>query len=381
MDRLRSENVRTGNASRVLMVLLAVCLPAGGIVAAEPAQKADAASSKANVPAPSVVVPGDRGTRWAAVLVGHPGDAEHKEIFDAVLQGLCDGLTQRFRFPGDQVLVWSGSKPQEAKIPVRCKHQGPATREAIQAGVKQLRDKIRPEDTLWVIVVGHAHFDGRQAFLNLPGPDIDVEQFGKLWQGVAAREQVFWITTPVSGYAIKYLSQKNRVVITATEADREVNETIYPLVLADVLSSPPPAEAFDRDKDGRISLFDLYLTVSREVLRRYAEEKNIPTEHAQLDDNGDGRGSEVQLDYLEEELGGRAKGDWRPKIKPGADGSLAAAIELGSWEVEKPQHETGPHGEPRTKKPESPIPGDANPEGRSDEPARKGDTLSSDFGM
>ena len=226
--------------------------------------------------------------------------------------------------------------------------RGPATREAIQAGAEEVRRKLKAEDTLWVIVVGHAHFDGRQAFLNLPGPDIDVEQFGKLFAGVVGREQVFWITTPVSGYAIKYLSQKNRVVITATEADREVNETIYPVVLADVLSSPPPREEFDRDpgtirrmvadgaRDGRITLFDLYLTVSREVLRRYAEEKNIPTEHAQLDDNGDGRGSEVQLDYLEEELGGRAKGDWRPKIKPGADGSLAARIPLGLLPAAKP---------------------------------------------
>jgi hypothetical protein len=323
------------------------------------------------------------GARYALLICGHPGDKEHEEMYAEVMTKLREGLISRWRFPAENVAAWFGTAPTagQGQGAGRDWIRGPSTRQAIQAGAEEARRKLKAEDTLWVIVVGHAHFDGRQAFFNLPGPDIDVEQFGRLWQGVGGREQVFWITTPVSGYAIKYLSQKGRVVITATEADREVNETIFPLVLADVLSSPPPPEEFDRDKDGRITLFDLYLTVSREVLRTYGEGKNIPTEHAQLDDNGDGRGSEVQLDYLEEELGGRAKGDWRPKIKPGADGSLAAAIELGSWEVEKPQHETGPHGEPRTKKPESPIPGDAKPEGRSDEPAQKGDTLSSDFGM
>ncbi len=29
-------------------------------------------------------------------------------------------------------------------------------------------------------------------------------------------------------------------------------------------------------------------------MRRYVEDELIPTEHAQLDDNGDGRGTEVQ---------------------------------------------------------------------------------------
>jgi hypothetical protein len=68
----------------------------------------------------------------------------------------------------------------------------------------------------------------------------------------------------------------------------------------------------------------------------YAEGKNIPTEHAQLDDNGDGRGSEVQLDYLEEELGGRRKGGAPPQVKPGQDGALAAGIVLDFLPVAKP---------------------------------------------
>ncbi len=60
----------------------------------------------------------------------------------------------------------------------------------------------------------------------------------------------------------------------------------------------------------------------------YKAEDNIPTEHALLDDNGDGRGTEVQLDYLDPELGGRARLGWRPRLKPSADGALAAPVEF-----------------------------------------------------
>jgi hypothetical protein len=270
------------------------------------------------------------GTRRALVFCGHPGNAEYEEKYAAVLEALTTALTSRLQFPTDHVLVWHGTKPQEAKKPSQGVCRGPATWEAIQAGVRDLRERLKPEDTLWVFVIGHAHFDGRRAFFNLPGPDADAEQFGKLFQGLVARQQVFFITTPVSGYAIKHLSQKGRVVIAATEADREVNETIFPLVLAEVLSNPPSAKEFDVDGDGRITLLDLYLTVSRAVLLAYAEAKDIPTEHALLDDNGDGRGTEVQLDYLEEDLGGRHKGGPPPKVKTGQDGALAATIDLSA---------------------------------------------------
>ncbi len=277
------------------------------------------------------------GTRRALIFCGHPGDAGHEESYAAVLEALTTTLTSRLRFPAGQVLVWHGTKPQEAKRPSQGVCRGPATWEAIQAGARELREKLKPEDTLWVFVIGHAHFDGRRVFFNLPGPDADAEQFGKLFQGLVARQQVFFITTPASGYAIKFLFQKDRVVITATEADREVNATIFPLMLAEVLSTPPAAKEFDADGDGRITLLDLYLTVSRGVLLAYAEAKNIPTEHALLDDNGDGRGTEVQLDYLEEELGGRRRAGPPPAVKEGHDGALAATIDLGTMLAEEPR--------------------------------------------
>ena len=332
-----------------------------GIVCYTPTGVAQGIAGKESTPS---------GTRHAMIVCGLPGDAEHEAVFATVLKGLCDGLTERCRFPADQVLVWSGSERQDEKAPANCRYQGPALREAIQAGAKRLREGVRREDALWVIVLGHAHFDGRLAWLNLPGPDIDVEEFGSYFQGIMCGEQVFFLTTPVSGYATKFLSQQDRVVITATEADREVNATIFPVLLAEVLSNPPPAKEFDIDGDGRITLLDLYVTVSRRVLQTYTEAKNIPTEHAQLDDNHDGRGTEMQLDYLEEELGGRAQPGARPSITPGADGVLALSIDLPAHFADKPPGEPAPQVEdPASPQPETKPPAPSDPQGTRDDPA------------
>jgi hypothetical protein len=270
--------------------------------------------------------PVSAGTRRALLVCGHPGNAEYARIYTEVFRGLRKGLVEHWHFPDDEILVLSGT--QDAGLAHGGRHGGPATRERIRAAVDELAQRLSPSDTLWVIVVGHAHFDGRRALFNLSGPDLDMDGFGEWFRGVGCREQVFFITTALSGYAIRSLSRNGRVILTATEADQAVNETIYPIMLALTLSEPPALDELDQDRDGRLTLLDLHVTVSRRVLEAYAQSGNIPTEHAQLDDNGDGRGTEVQWDYLDQSLGGRLARGPRPRIPAGADGAWAATIQF-----------------------------------------------------
>jgi hypothetical protein len=266
------------------------------------------------------------GMRRALLLCGHPGNAEYRRMYTEVVRDLRRGLIEHWDFPADEIVVLSGTRDEA--LAHGGQHAGPATRERIRTAIDELAGRLAPQDTFWVFVVGHAHFDGRRTFFNLPGPDLDTDEFGAWFQGVACREQVFFITTALSGYAIRSLSRKGRVIITATEADQEVNETIYPIMLALTLSEPPALHALDQDRDGRLTLLDLHLTVSRRVLETYARSGNIPTEHAQLDDNGDGRGTEVQWDYLDPSLGGRGGRGPQPRIPAGADGAWAATIQF-----------------------------------------------------
>jgi hypothetical protein len=63
------------------------------------------------------------------------------------------------------------------------------------------------------------------------------------------------------------------------------------------------------------------------VIELYTNDMAVVTEHALLEDNGDGRGGELQIDYLTEEQGGRWKpGDVPPK--PKKDGIFSSRVVL-----------------------------------------------------
>jgi hypothetical protein len=72
-----------------------------------------------------------------------------------------------------------------------------------------------------------------------------------------------------------------------------------PYALADIVAGEENHAALkDFDGDGSLSLLDLYLATNLEIHGRFTALERLQTEHASLDDNGDGRGSEVQLPYM-----------------------------------------------------------------------------------
>ncbi len=99
-----------------------------------------------------------------------------------------------------------------------------------------------------------------------------------------------------------------------------------------------PPEGIDRDKDGKLSVFELYLAVVSSVMQRYADAEDLPTEHAQLDDNGDGRGTELQERFLPPELGGRSGKAPEPAIRPDHDGALASRTFIHHTPVQNQPH-------------------------------------------
>ena len=54
------------------------------------------------------------------------------------------------------------------------------------------------------------------------------------------------------------------------------------------------AVSADLDKDGQVSLLEAYLAASRQTAEFYKTESRLATEHALLDDNGDGLGTPAE---------------------------------------------------------------------------------------
>jgi len=144
----------------------------------------------------------------------------------------------------------------------------------------------RPAGELWLVLIGHGTFDGRSANFNLRGPDISADDLAAVLKP-ATRPLAVINCASASGPFINALSAPGRVIIAATRSGSEVNATRFGGYFARAMADP----AADLDKDGQTSLLEAFLLASRQGAQFYQEAGRLATEHALLDDNGDGLGT------------------------------------------------------------------------------------------
>jgi hypothetical protein len=154
-----------------------------------------------------------------------------------------------------------------------------------------LKQAVAAEQTnsfgaLWLVFVGHGTFDGKEARFNLRGPDISDTELAE-WLKPFQRPLVVVNCASGSAPFLKTLSGTNRVIITATRSGNELNFTRFGQYFAKALDDPET----DLDKDGQVSLLEAFLMASRRVSEFYRAEGRLITEHALIDDNGDGQGT------------------------------------------------------------------------------------------
>jgi hypothetical protein len=139
---------------------------------------------------------------------------------------------------------------------------------------------------LWLVLIGHGTFDGQEARFNLRGPDVAATELG-LWLRPFERPTVVIDTTSCSAPFLNKLSATNRIVITATRSGHEQSFSRFGQFLAEAITD---AQA-DLDQDGEVSLLEAFLAAARQVSEFYKTAGRLATEHALLDDNGDGLGT------------------------------------------------------------------------------------------
>lgn len=180
---------------------------------------------------------------------------------------------------------------------------GVARREAVSGALAGLAERSSPGDLVLIVLFGHGSARGDEVRLNLPGPDLSAGDLAVLLEPLADRRIVVVNTASASGGFVGPLSAPGRVVITATRSVRQNEATRFGGYFVDALTG----DAADTDKDGRVSVLEAFEFARLEVAREYSEQGHLPTEHALLDDDGDGQGS----------------------VEPGeSDGKLAAVLAL-----------------------------------------------------
>jgi hypothetical protein len=207
--------------------------------------------------------------RTLVLVVGAPGAPEYAEQF------------------ADWAGLWKQAAAKGA-MRVRVIGQGDASSPDDRTRLlKVLAEEVsRPAGELWLVFIGHGTYDGRAAKFNLRGPDLSAEELASALKPCRRPLAVIQCAS-ASGPFLPALSAPGRVIITATRSGYEVNFARFGGYLAKAIADP----AADLDHDGQVSLLEAFLLASRQVDQFYREQGRLMTEHALLDDNGDGLGT------------------------------------------------------------------------------------------
>ncbi|MFO1448151.1 MAG: hypothetical protein U1F61_08355 [Opitutaceae bacterium] len=210
------------------------------------------------------------------LILGAPGEAD----YERALQRQEERWTQVVkRAEGRLVVVGGASAAPERPTDVERVQQVLAEQVQASAGATPL----------WVVFVGHGSFDGKEAKFNLRGPDLTPEQLSA-WLAPALRPVAVVVASSGSAPFLAKLARTGRVVIVATRSGYELNYARFGEYFADSVADP---EA-DLDRDGQTSLLESFLRASHRTAEFYRNEGRLLSEHALIDDTGDGLGTPAE---------------------------------------------------------------------------------------
>jgi hypothetical protein len=214
--------------------------------------------------------------RFGLIVSGATGGDEYAAQYTTWTDTLSRSLTGRLGFdPAHVTILTESETPSEA-----------ATAQNVRKAIASVRDKMRRDDLLFVLLIGHGTFDGVDAKFNLVGPDLESSEWAALLSALPGRVVVV-NSTAGSFPFIERLSGPKRTVITATDSVAQRFDTVFP----DYFVKAFEDEMADLDKNGRISIWEAFAFATSGVRRHYQQRGQLSTERALLDDNGDGVGS------------------------------------------------------------------------------------------
>jgi hypothetical protein len=235
------------------------------------------------------------------VIVGLAGEPEDGQAFHRWGATLAGAAIDRFGVPRDHVL-YLADKPDESNLVT-----GRSTRNEIEKAFEALSKSVAADDPVYIVLIGHGSFDGRVAKFNLPGPDMSAGEFATMLKRVQSQHVLFVNTASASGPFVAELSGPGRTIVTATRNGSERFATLFGGYFVDALTG----DEADADRSKRVSVLEAFDYSRREVARAYEREGLIATEHALLDDDGDGHGTAEPTETTR-------------------DGRLASALSLGT---------------------------------------------------
>lgn len=228
---------------------------------------------------------------WAMTTSIIGAAAPPRDLTALVVVGAGGADEYEARFHREAQAWWDAC----AKAGVACKvigsgtlHQYATDAAASKAWIE--RFTAEKKGGLWMVLIGHGSYDGREAKFNLRGPDITASDLSA-WLKPMTGDLALINTAPASAPFLKALAGPRRVIITATKGADEVFATRFGGYFIKAVAGEPGA---DQDGDRQISLLEAFLWASRQVAGFYENDGRLATEHALIDDDGDGVGTRAE---------------------------------------------------------------------------------------
>lgn len=236
------------------------------------------------------------------IVGGLGGEDYYSDLFHRWTESLAAVATQQLGIAPEQLIRLQADPSRAADGTAAV-----SRKDNVLDAVRRLAQTSEAGDVVALVLLGHGTARGDRARFNLPGPDLSAAGLASALDALADRTVVVVVAAPASAPFIDRLSGADRVIITATATAAENQHTRFGGHFIDALAD----NGADTDKDGRVSLLEAFHYASGEVERAFETEGLLRTEHAMLDDNGDGTGSR--------DPGGGA-----------GDGTLAARVHLAA---------------------------------------------------
>ena len=217
--------------------------------------------------------------KYVVILAGAAVEKEYKEQINGWALLLHDILSRNYRYEADQiVLLMDKADPEDARI------SGSSRGENIRDELRALKEVVNPGDQIFIFLLGHGTSNEEGAKFVIPGADITARDLAALLDTFSEQDIVLVNATSSSYPFCQLLSGPGRVIVSATRSGAEKYDTVF----AEFFIAALDGHAGDRDKNRRVSIWEAFRFASQKVEQWYADQSRIPTEHAVLDDNGDG---------------------------------------------------------------------------------------------
>lgn len=227
---------------------------------------------------PAQKLPADQN-KFAVVITGIGGEEAYIKKFAEWTTKLRDALTGQLGFADEKVFVLTEKPEGEERR---------ATADGVRQLFVELKNSLKADNQLFVFFIGHGSFVDKVAKFNLVGPDLAVNDYSVMLNALPVKNAVIVNMASASGEFVKPLTGQGRIIITATRSGMELNATKFPEHFIGALGN---SEA-DADKNGRVSVYEAFEYASKMTDSGFKQKGILATEHALLDDNGDGKGHE-----------------------------------------------------------------------------------------